>query len=138
MKRFKFIFAGLVTMFAVLLLTAGGGGGSGGGGKSGGSKINKIPPLPNICEVQDCTIILPLYLNVHNIPGRSSGYQNFMPFNNLLNGGQMVSSPSICQNRDQNYCLITVTATDCEGYGVNGVRTFLWDATTTSVMSIIV
>ncbi len=113
-----------------LILSASGGNQNGiGGGKgangSGGKNAwvgNKPQYVMDSCGSMNCTIYLPLSLDVNSIPGRTCDY--FNPMSNILNGLQNVSAPSLEYQFDNlNYCLVTVSAPDCIDYGT---KTFRW------------
>lgn len=113
----------LITIITgTVILSAGGGGG---GGKGGGGK-GPTPDPP--CGLMNCTLVLPLDLNVQNIAGRRGGYSWFEPQDGILSGGQIASTPNLWTNPHLNYCKITITANGCTGYGNSSVKTYLWNS----------
>ncbi len=135
MKKEVLIFSKKIAVFFSLitftvLLSAGGGGG-GGGGKGPGGSNGKTPEDPP-CGTINCVLQLPLNITVSNISGRDPSVW-FQPASNILNGGQVQSTASLNQNITQNYCLITITAIGCTGYGDKGTQTYLWDSSNDGV-----
>lgn len=122
----------LILPVCFFVLTAGGGGG--GGGKSGkdsnGGKTfdpNYNAPITVTCGTQTCKLYLYLgNLNPNTIPNRSGGYGSFQPTTgNIFNGGN--SEINSTSNTTNNFCSITITATNCASYGTGGSKTFIWD-----------
>ena len=70
-KSFKKLMILITLITGTVILSAGGGGGGGKGGEGKGPTTD--PP----CGLMNCTLVLPLDLNVQNIAGRSGGYSWF-------------------------------------------------------------
>ncbi|MEP5339250.1 MAG: hypothetical protein ABJL44_14605 [Algibacter sp.] len=113
----------LIPFLGMLLMSAGG------GGKSGGKEPNFETPV-STCE----TKIIPLNLFYGNIDpsaiqDRNQAWGSFAPVGNILNGLQAVSPTSLYSDIDKSYLHITITATNCAGYGNGGTLMMTWDST---------
>lgn len=129
-KKITFI---LMLPIFLVILTAGGGSGSGGGKGGKDSRGGKTfdpgsTPPTNVCGTQTSKLIL--YqgnLKPNAIPNRLGAYSSFQPStNNVFNGGK--SELNIYNNTSNNFCSITITATNCSSYGTAGSKTFIWDS----------
>lgn len=107
-------------LLSLLLMSSGGGG----GGKNSKNENYKS----NSCTTKTSTLVLHFgNINTGIVPTRSHNYPAFQPAtNNIFLGGRVASS--LHENKNLNYCQITITATNCSNYGKGGTKVYTWDS----------
>lgn len=129
--KIKFIKTPLLVISAVailFLLSSSGGNGSGGGkgGVGGGKHVGgKGGGTIQPCGDMKCDLYLPISFDRSLASVSNRIMPSFMPIENILNGSQKNSTNSLYEEQTKNFCMITISATECSGYGT---ITFLWSS----------
>lgn len=98
-----------------------------GGGRSGGKSSKNDNYKYASCSTKTATLVLHSgNIDPAIMPSRSYNYPAFQPHtSSIFVGGQVASS--LHQNKQLNYCQITITATNCSNYGNGGTKVYTWD-----------